>query len=213
MKRNEKKLYIEDKILKSIIIDLEKRDLNEMSADEIAENAGVSKRTLYKYFDSKKEMFLGVVKYCFRELSEVIQHQVAAIKSNDPYLVLECIGYNYLQYCLKSRAKCKAITTFNENDYNTEYPEQVYEITLYSNKFEISRYIDRFYQYHQIEPMISINSLALYLWSHVQGLATLMLSKKSWIEDYYHIDFEDLIKEHLELGKLLLLGVVKDKKG
>lgn len=205
MKRNEKKQYIENKIINAIIIDLEERDLNEMSVDEIAKNAEVSKRTLYKYFASKKEMYLGVVKYCFKELSEVIQHEIGAITSEDPYLAIECIGYNYLQYCLKSRAKCKAITSFNENDYNTEYPEQVYEITLYSNKFEISRYIDRFYQENQIKPAVSINSLALYLWSHVQGLATLILSKKSWIEDYYHIDFEDLIKEHLELGKLLLI--------
>ncbi len=213
MKRDEKKQYIEDKIINAIIIDLENRDLNEMSTDEIASNAGVSKRTLYKYFASKKEMYLGVVRYCFKELSEIIQQQIDTNTSDDPYTVIECIGYNYLQYCLKSNAKCKAIASFNENDYNKEFPEQVYEITRYSNTFEVSIYIDRFYQFHQIKPVISINSLALYLWSHVQGLATLMLSKRSWIETYYQIDFEDLIKEHLELGKLLLFGVKNEKEG
>lgn len=211
MKRKEKKQYIENKIINAIIIDLEKRDLNEMSADEIAKNAGVSKRTLYKYFESKKEMYLGVVRYCFKELSEIIQQEKDAMSSEDPFSILECIGYNYLQYCLKSRAKCKAITSFNENDYNKEFTKQVYEITLYSNKFEISRYIKLFYQENQIKPAVSINSLALYLWSHVQGLATLMLSKKSWIEGYYQIDFEQLIKEHLGFSKLLLFGVVKEK--
>lgn len=94
-----------------------------MSADEIANRAGVSKRTLYKYFTSKTEMYLGVVKKCFKELSEIIKQQINGINTDDPYSILEYIGYNYLQYCLSERAKCRAITSFNKNDYIAKFPK------------------------------------------------------------------------------------------
>lgn len=213
MKREEKKQLIEENILKAIIVGLKEKDLDAMSADEIAGNSGVSKRTLYKRFASKKEMYLGVVKYCFKELAVRIAEKMDTVHSDDPYGILECIGYNYLQYCLEDRAKCKIITGFNENDYFSEYPEEVREIASYSNQFEISGYVERFYEFYGIKPKVSFNSLALYLWAHVQGLATLIMSKESWLKDYYGIEFEQLIKEHLELGKILLLGVKDEKEG
>lgn len=211
MNREEKKQLIEEKIIKAIIDGFKEKDLDEMSADEIAANSGVSKRTLYKRFASKKEMYLGVVKYCFKELAQRITEKIRSVQADDPYAVLECIGFNYLRYCLEDRAKCKIITAFNEHDYVVEFREEVSEIASYSNQFEISGYVERFYEFHGIKPKVSFNSLALYLWAHVQGLATLIMSKESWLKDYYGIEFEQLIKEHLELGKILLLGV-KDEK-
>jgi AcrR family transcriptional regulator len=212
MNRAEKKLMIEEKIVMAIIEGLQKKELDEMSSDEIASRAEVSKRTLYKYFASKKEMYLGVVKYCFKELSEKTHKQVEKNISDDPYMMIGCIGDTYLQYCLSSRVKCKAITSFNENDYNVEFPEKVNEIVRYSSTFEISSFVERFYKYHKIRPVMSINSLSIYLWAHIQGLSSLLLSKQSWIESYYKVEINDLIKEHIQLGKIILLGVDYEKE-
>lgn len=206
MNRDEKKKLIEERIITAIIENLNVKSLESMTSEEIARWAKVSKRTLYQYFDSKKEMYLGVVLYCFRELSNAIEDQNSKNTSDDPWHEIESIGKIYMKYCLDNTDKAMIMLSFNEMDYIDDYEAWIKKIQEHSNKFELSSYIKRLYEYHGKRPKVSIASLSLYLWAEIQGLSELILSKRSWIREYYKIDEEQLINEHLMLGKQLLLG-------
>jgi len=212
MKRDEKKKLIQERIITAIIDHLDEKLIDSMTSDEISRWANVSKRTLYQYFQSKKEMYLGVVLHCFKELADVIENQNSKNDSNDPWDEIECIGRMYMKYCLDNTGKAMIMLSFNEMDYIVDYEVWIKKIQEYSNKFELSDYIKRLYEYHGQKPKVSIESLSLYLWAEIQGLSDLILSKRSWIKEYYKIDEEQIIDEHLMLGKQLLLGEDYEKE-
>lgn len=208
MNNIEKQEFIKKKIVDALFVCLQKKQIEDMTSDEIAQMADVSKRTLYKYFSSKKEMYLALVKESFVKLSNKIQTGLQGIKEDDPWLPIECIGREYLGYFLNSPINAQLILHYDEMKYINEYEEWVKSIQEYSNKFELTPFIERYYDYHKIEPATSIEILALYLWAEVQGVALLIMSKREWIKEFYKIDESRLIEEHLMLSKKIL-GEVK----
>lgn len=69
------------------------------SIDEVAKQAGVSKPTIYKYFESKEELFRAVV----RSLSERFTERLAVLDLNDmpPAQGLKQFAQTYLSELLK----------------------------------------------------------------------------------------------------------------
>lgn len=204
MNNQEKQEYIKSKIINAILELLKNKRLEDMTAEEIAGRADVSKRTLYKYYGSKREMFLAIVMQGFMELSEKIYDELKKIKDNDPWYQIECIGREYMRYCLDNTVKAKLILGYDEMEYITEFPKWVSDIQIYSNQFELVPFIEKYYTFHDIIPPAEIASLALYLWAEAQGMATLLLSKRQWIKQYYKLDETQLIEEHLKLSKKVL---------
>lgn len=204
MNNQEKQEYIKLKIINAILVLLESKRLEDMTADEIADSADVSKRTLYKYYSSKKEMYLAIVKRAFIDLGDKIYTELKNIKSDDPWYEIECIGREYMKFCLYNPVKAKLFLGYDEMEYIKEFPEWVLDIQQYSNKFELVSFIKKYYEYHKISPPANIASLALYLWAEAQGMAALLLSKREWIKEYYKVDETQLINEHLRLSKKVL---------
>lgn len=204
MNNQEKQEYIKTKIVDAIFLMLNDNSLEDMTADEIANKADVSKRTLYKYYKSKKEMYLAIVKTAFQDLSQKIYIKLQNIKEEDPWYRIECIGREYMKYCLENNKKAKLILGFDEMEYIDEYSKWVTDIQEYSNKFELVSFINEYYEYHKFTPPADIAYLALYLWAEAQGIATLLMSKRKWIKEYYKIDEKELIEQHLKLSKKIL---------
>lgn len=204
MNNTEKQEFIKKKIVDALFECLKKKQIDDMTSDEIAKMANVSKRTLYKYFSSKKEMYLAIVKESFMDLSNRIQCELQEIEDVDPWLQIECIGREYIGYFLNNPIKAQLILHFDEIKYIKDFEKWVKNIQEYSNKFELTTFIQRYYDYHKIEPTTNIETLALYLWAEVQGMALLIMSKREWIKEFYKIDESKLIDEHLMLSKKIL---------
>ncbi len=201
MKREEKQKQIEQSILKAIFEKIKDKDLDSITSNEIAEAANVSKRTLYKYFNSKTEMYLGLVKESFTELNQNMDEAVNCIKDKDAVHVIECIGISYLRFLLDNPVKGKIITNFNENDYKKDYPAQVKELSKMANQYDLADYVKSAYKIKNMKPSVSIEGTVMFLWSTIQGLGALLLSKKSWIEEYYNIEENKLIEEVMDIIK------------
>jgi len=204
MNNQEKQEHIKSKIIDSIFELLSSKRLEDMTADEIAKMAQVSKRTLYKYYKSKKEMYLAIVRNAFMDLSKKIYIELTTINQDDPWYQIECIGREYMRYCIDNPIKAKLILGYDETEYVLKYPGWVSDIQDYSNKFELVPFIQKYYDYHDVEPPKQIPSIALYLWAEAQGMATLLMFKGEWIKEYYKLDQEQLIEEHLQLSKKVL---------
>jgi len=200
----EKQVYINKKIVDGLFCCLKKMSLEDLTADEIAKESNVSKRTLYKYYSSKKEMYLAMVLEAFRDLSCHIKEQLSGIAKEDPWEKIACIGREYMRFALTEKMKAKLILEFIETDYMNDFEDWVFDIQKFSNQFELMPYIHAYYAFHQIKPPASIQSLSLYLWSETQGVARLLLLKREWVKGYYQMDEEQLIDEHLKLSKRVL---------
>lgn len=204
MNNQEKQEFIKSKIIEALFACLKSKQLDEMTADEIAEKADVSKRTLYKYYSSKKEMYLALVKESFMDLSNKITTELKMLKHDDPWYQITCIGREYMGYCLNNPIKAKLIHNYDEMNYTRDYEKWVRDIQEYSNRFELVPFIKKYYEYHNITPPARIESIALYLWAEAQGMASLIIAKRNWIRAFYGVDEKQLIEEHLELSKRIL---------
>ena len=204
MTHQEKQTEIKQRILGALFECLEKKPLDSLTADEIAKAADVSKRTLYKYYTSKKEMMLALVFESFKDLAERIHQKMLGLKSEDPWEKIACIGREYMRYALNEKQRAKFILDFDETEYVQEYGEWVQAIQTYSNQFELMPFIRDYFDYHSLKPNYRIESMTLYFWAEAQGLAALLLSKRSWIREYYGVDENALIEEHLAYSKKIL---------
>ena len=60
------------KILKATITVFNKKGLK-LTMDDIAEQMGISKKTIYKYYDSKEDIFDNIVDYIFDDIKRTEQ--------------------------------------------------------------------------------------------------------------------------------------------
>ena len=208
MNKNDRQDIIINRIIDAIFYYLPNKQIEEMTADEIAHKAEVSKRTLYKYFSSKKEMYLAVVEAAFKDLAGQVEKEQRKVLVADTLQQIAAIGNAYLRYCFSEPVKADLVLNYNEMYFIDEYRKRVESIQQYSNKFELSVFIRKYYEETGKKPPFSIESISLYLWSQAQGMASLMQSKKEWIKEFYQIDEEKLIEEHMEISKKIL-GEIK----
>jgi|GEM_PF-1507486 len=208
MNKTDKQEFIKKKIVDALFACLENKQIEEMTTDEIAQRADVSKRTLYKYYSSKKEMYLAVVKESFKELSSIIQSNIDIVEDDDPWVFIACIGREYMKYFFNNTIKGQLILNFNEMAYIDKYEKWVTEIQEYSNKFELTPYVKNYYEYHNVRPHTNIKTISLYIWAEAQGIIQLIMSKGDWLKEFYEIEVDELIEEHLVLSKKVL-GEVK----
>lgn len=62
----------------------------------IADELGIGKGTIYRYFPSKEQLFLASVDQGMRDLAEAVDHAVAA--TDGPLELLRCSVYGYLRF-------------------------------------------------------------------------------------------------------------------
>jgi AcrR family transcriptional regulator len=69
------------------------------STDAIARRVGVSQPYLFQLFGTKKELFLAVVRACFRRTVTAFRESAATARreTSDPGLVLDAMGATYIE--------------------------------------------------------------------------------------------------------------------
>lgn len=71
-----------DRILESAQGKIFDRGFSKVTVDEIAEDLGMSKKTIYKFFPSKEDIMLGIVRMTMRHLEKQV---VAIVESDKPF--------------------------------------------------------------------------------------------------------------------------------
>jgi AcrR family transcriptional regulator len=203
MERQQKKDWIREKIIESSLGLLKDRTWESVSSQEICTAAKVSKRTLYAYFRSQDEIYLELVRRCFLELT---QDMGTAFSKGDTIIdQFINVGAAYLMYLVNEPVKGSLVVRFDEMRFIQNYPEQVKAISNSANQYEL---LSLFRQL-DLDPEIYDRVLALYLWSHIQGMAQLLISKSMWLEDYYGASMARLIEEQITFIRKVLEGIKK----
>lgn len=211
MNREQKQQQIHGRIVDAVMTLYREKSLDEMTSDEIAYAAGVSKRTLYKYFSSKTEMYLAIVEQGFIQLMQAVDD--AMVHADDqPLTQIRCIGRAYLAFYITHPHVSRLLVGFNHMDYITQYRETVLRIAQYADKYEITPLVRAHYQQHSAQHPVRAESVAIFLWAQIQGLAALIASKHSWMEEYYDMTIDEIIEENLMLVDVLMKGVCSEKE-
>lgn len=197
------KEFIVNKIVSAMMVLLETKELNKITSDEIASMAEVSKRTLYKYFDSKTAMYLCVIERCFKMMNDYISKQVGDYSKLTSSELITGIGRAYLIFILKYPHESKIITAYDENDYLEAYPLEVSSILKISNMFTPMKFIAPLAEELELSED-EAKSLSIMCHASLLGLSTLIQHKKAWMKDFYEHSVEEIIDNHLFLMMVML---------
>ncbi|MCK5129280.1 MAG: TetR/AcrR family transcriptional regulator [Clostridiales bacterium] len=199
MNRDEKHNLINNRILESILEQIKDKSFEKITADEIAESADISKRTLYKYFLSKDEMYLGLVEYCFSELNRLIEESLNMKKTDSAIIKIMSVGRIYLDFIMDNSGKGRIIEEYNQQGYEKDYSENIKRIGETANKYEISKLVKEYFISKNVSTDIDISTISIFLWANIKGLANLLSSKKGFLERYYKHDSNYLIEQNMLL--------------
>jgi len=80
--------------------------------DEIAKGAGVTKVTLYSYFDSKENLYLAIIYRAFQALTEVFYSTIDQNRSNTGLVSTKAIFESFFRFCENNFLYSEAILDY-----------------------------------------------------------------------------------------------------
>lgn len=200
MERQKKKEQIRETIIQAIFALLEKKNWEILSSNEICEKAKISKRTLYLYFRSQDEMYLGVVQRSFERMNEAMRLALEIEETVEEKII--SLGEAYVWFMLQNPIEGALIMGFDEKRYMGTYEKQINTIHVIGNQYELKH----LFQELNLEPEVFDSNLAFFLWAHIQGTAQLLHSKGKWLEDYYDTSMQNIIEGQMKLARKILGG-------
>jgi len=193
MSKLERQEKIDSAIVQALLNLTEENKLSEITAEQIAKTAEVSKRTLYKYYKSKEDMYLAMVLYAFTKLNLEIESRVNP--KSEPIDRILAIGTSYLSFMQSQPHLGRLMVNYDASNYDSTIQQAISDI---ANKYELLDDVTKHYALIKHQPSVSIESIVIMLWSSIQGFCQLALSKGQWLESYYQTDLkvasEDLLK-------------------
>lgn len=173
--------------------------------DDIAQEAGCTKRTLYAYFPGKESLFNAVVLQGYRVLNEMTEPLVHALETG----INKVLGYGdiYVKFIQEYPQYFKAMTDYETHRKNNPAME-LYKETYDAGEISISRllaFIRSGIEDGSIRRDIDPWGMAFILYAQMIGMGILLLNKRTYLEEMHGKPWEDLVSEL----KLLLIGTLK----
>ena len=176
------------------------KGLNNSTMDEVAEEAELSKGTLYLYFKSKEEIHFEIKSRALNILNKMFRKSISENKSG----LENCaeIGRAYVDFVKKHSNYYKAIIHFESNDCS---------ICVFRDKcenfFKKDNPLDFFTQViskgiadGSIRSDISANVLSQTLWAQTNGILQFVSTKQKILE-FTGVKAEDIINSQFEIIK------------
>lgn len=89
----------EHKIIDAAIEVMATTGYQKSKMDDIAKAAGITKVTLYSYFDSKENLYLAIMYRAFQALTEVFYGSIDQNKSNNGLVATHAIFESFFNFC------------------------------------------------------------------------------------------------------------------
>lgn len=109
---------LSERILDTAALIFARRDFHEVLMDDVARECGVAKGTLYRYFPSKRALYLGVMFEAMDRLHETLREAVAG--ADDPVRKLARLVYTLLDHFWDQRL---FIALIHRNEYRPDDPD------------------------------------------------------------------------------------------
>jgi len=174
---------------------------NNSTMDEIAKEAGFTKRTLYSYFTSKEEIYEKIKERGYLILNTLFLEGLDKEKNSSEILKIKAMGYSFLKFERDYRGYFKSI--FESEGFMVEC-ELLEKTTLEMLQNCIREGVKK----GEITDKMDYVSISLILWSSLMGFVNTFSRKEKYIKDYFKKDIEEVI----ENGFDFILNSIKREK-
>jgi len=214
--RNEK----EKQIRRNYIIDAAEKVffLNGYDAatmDDVAKEAKFSKRTVYIYFNSKKQLYFEIMVRGYKILIEMTQVSLNGLNGKNSLEKIKQIGRILYEFNNEYPDYFDAIMCYEngERDFVNGIPDNSREecYALGEKMFGyLTTALEKGIEEGVIRCEIDIINTAIVLWSCTIGLFNTLIKKRNYIEHYHKINSEKLLLEGLDM---LMISIENKNRG
>ncbi|HID38817.1 MAG TPA: TetR/AcrR family transcriptional regulator [Calditrichaeota bacterium] len=181
--------------------------------DDVAEQAELSKGTLYLYFKNKEELYLAVNERGFRILQKMFRE--AAAQARTGLEKVYAIGQAYFRFHIQYEDYYNAMVYYESHqiDYSDDdscamacdrQGEKALEVLVEAIRAGIE---DK-----SIRPDVEPFKMAIVLWGQSTGIIQISLLKGAHIEEKHGIHFEEVVELSFDIIKRALQNTEKQEK-
>ena len=176
------------------------KGLNNSTMDEVAEEAELSKGTLYLYFKSKEEIHFEIKSRALNILRKMFQESISENKNGFENCME--IGKAYVDFVNKHSNYYKTIIHFESNDCSIcEFRDKCENFFKEGNPLEFfAQIIRKGIADGTIRSDIPANVLAQTLWAQTNGILQFVSTKQKIIE-FAGVQAKDIINSQFEIIK------------
>lgn len=173
-----------------------KHGLSNASMDSVAQEADVSKGTLYLYFKNKNALYRAILRRAFETLNELIGQFVnqESLSGKD---MVKAAGQAYIRFSIEHPGYFDAILHYeNETLQDNETESESIKSMIAGNQVleKLAGFVKKGMEDGSIKSKEHPLSTALILWGSITGLLQMVNSKNQLIKHYYNIEQEHLIE-------------------
>ncbi len=175
----------------------------ETTMDDIAKEAEYSKRTIYTYFTSKKEIYFEIMLKGFRILNSLLQSEFGRGSLNGIEKI-RILGESYFNFAVKYPGYMQAIIEYETSEKDIENEDKDSLIRKCYTEGEksfilLTEAIREGIEQGDIIEGIDVVDTAISLWSSIIGFITLARKKDIYLERQYGKSKKDLFEATFEL--------------
>jgi len=171
---------------------------NSSTMDEVAKEAGFTKKTLYSYFTSKEQIYEKITERGYLILNNLFLEALEKEKNSSEILKIRAMGYSFLKFERNYSGYFKAVF---ESEGSILECEELEQTTLDMLQKCIKEGVNK----GEITDKIDYVSISLILWSSLMGFINTFSRKEKYIKDYFKKD----IREVTENGFDFILNSIK----
>ena len=172
--------------------------------DDIAKEAGFTKKTLYSYFKSKEDLYYEIMLLGFKVLNSLYDKTISEnIEMSETYKIKR-IGKTFVEFSRTYPGQFKAISDYENKDFdfqangNNPLVNECYLAGEYS--FELlNNCITNGIEKGEILNNTDSVTVSLMLWSTMLGFIGLINKKEKYINSYYNKGIEELMEDGFDL--------------
>lgn len=202
LERNQKMTEIKrDEIIRGMEEALQSKSYNELTIDDVAKKAEYSKKTIYSYFRSKDEIYLELLIRKFNLLYDQLNHATAG---NDKRGIekIRLLGQTYYKFSKDFPEYMQAIIDFEAKSCtgSSETDNMIKHFNEETGKsyLLLEDAIKEAIEDNEISNETDVSSIALFLWSSINGFITLSYKKGEYIASCCEKPIDTLFTEYVQ---------------
>lgn len=197
-KKEKRKNYNKNEIVDAAEKLIFSKGYSNSTMDEIAKEAGYTKKTLYSYFTSKEEIYEMLVERGYIVINNLFLEALGKNKDSSEIIKIRSLGYAFLEFEAKYRGYFKAIF---ESECSYEGSEELEEKMIEILQNCIREGIRK----GEIIDTVDETSMSLILWSTLMGFVSTFIRKEVYIKEHFKMD----AKNAIEKGLNFILGSIE----
>lgn len=205
----EKMIRRNDIILAAEKVFFKKGYLN-ATMDDVTKEAGFSKRTIYKYFNSKEQLYFEIMIKGYKLLIDMIQLEIETFDTVNSLEKIKLIGKTLFKFSNTYSDYFNAIIEYENGEMDfrdnilDKSKEECYELGEKILSY-LRNFIEDGIKEKLINPELDVVVVTLVLWASTVGIFTTLKRKCLYIKSYHNKNNEELVEQSFEL----LIGSIK----